>query len=125
MHLRNPERIERKRRRKSNTRRARAWKRSDALSYFDFWLLGVNSYGAPVPEEPRNNLRPSGRVRSLPLHRCEPSFAWYPSTRTSVPGSKDSFVKPRRNRTLGVPASTAQFSTVPSDFFTSTCNQVW
>src|SRR6516225_8269445 len=43
----------------------------------------------------------------------------------SVPGSKDSLVNPRRNRTFGVPASIAQLSTEPSVFFTSTCSQVW
>src|SRR5579864_5184141 len=43
----------------------------------------------------------------------------------SVPGSRDSLVNPRRNRTFGVPASMAQFSTEPSSFFTSTCSQVW
>src|SRR6266853_2464800 len=94
-----------------------------------YWVLGgaagVNSYGAPVPEEPRNNLRPSGKVRSLPLARCVPSFDWYPSTTISVPGTSESLVNPRRNRTFGVPASTAHFTTVPSGFFTSTCNQVW
>jgi len=36
-----------------------------------------------------------------------------------VPGNSESFVKPRRNNTFGVPASNAQFSTVPSGFFTS------
>src|SRR5438270_544404 len=102
--------------------RARTWR---LLGYFLSWLPGASSYGAPVPEEPRNNLRPSGNVRSLPLARCDPSLAWYPSTTTSVPGSRDSLVNPRRNRTFGLPASMAQFSTVPSAFFTSTCNQVW
>src|SRR5713226_9458815 len=42
----------------------------------------------------------------------------------SVPGSKDSLVNPRRNSTFGVPASIAHFTTVPSGFLTSTCNQV-
>src|SRR6266853_1211045 len=94
-----------------------------------YWVLGgaagVNSYGAPVPDEPRNNLRPSGNVRSLPLARFVPSFDWYPSTTISVPGIKESLVNPRRNRTFGVPASIAQFTTVPSGFFTETCSQVW
>src|SRR5262252_9860613 len=43
----------------------------------------------------------------------------------SVPGTSDSLVNPRRNRTFGVPASIAQFTTLPSAFFTSTCSQVW
>src|SRR5882724_7921612 len=90
-----------------------------------YFVLFSVSDGAPVPDEPRNNVCPLGSVRSLPLHRCDPSFAWYPSTTTSVPTSNDSLVKPRRYRTFGVPASTAQFSTVPSAFFTSTCNQAW
>jgi hypothetical protein len=50
------------------------------LGYFAYWVPGgvpgVNSYGAPVPEEPRNNLRPSGKVRSRPLARCDPSLDW-------------------------------------------------
>ena len=33
------------------------------------------SAGAPVPDEPRNSFRPSGRVRSLPLPLSEPSLA--------------------------------------------------
>ena len=33
-----------------------------------------SSYGAPVPDEPRNNFRPSGNVTSLPFARFEPSF---------------------------------------------------
>ena len=37
----------------------------------------------------------------------------------------ESLVKPRRNRTFGVPASNAQFSTLPSGFFTSICSQTW
>src|SRR5258708_22443818 len=40
-----------------------------------------------------------------------------------MPGSRVSLVKPRRNRTLGVPASIAQFTDVPSGCFTSTCSQ--
>src|SRR5262250_888883 len=43
----------------------------------------------------------------------------------SVPGVNESLVNPRRNKTFGVPASTAQFITAPSEPFTSTCNQVW
>src|SRR5262245_39856621 len=79
-----------------------------------------SSYGAPVPVEPRNKWRPSARVISLPFALCDPSLDWYPSTMTLVPGSRASFLKPRRNKTFGVPASKAQFSTLPSGFFTST-----
>src|SRR5882672_6821852 len=86
---------------------------------------GVNSYGATVPEEPRNNLRPSGKVRSRPLARRDPSFDWYPSIKTSRPGCKVFLVNPRRNRTFGVPASMAQLTTVPSASFTATCSQQW
>ena len=49
-----------------------------------------------MPEEPRNSLRPSGKVRSRPLARWLPSFDWYPSTMISVPASSESVVKPRR-----------------------------
>ena len=42
-----------------------------------YFCVGFSSYGAPVPEvAPRNILRPSGNVRSRPLARWEPSFAW-------------------------------------------------
>src|SRR2546430_13396059 len=40
---------------------------------------GVSSFGAPVPEEPRNSILPLGSVRLRPFARCEPSLAWYPS----------------------------------------------
>ena len=49
----------------------------------------------------------SGRDRSRSSSRSSPDS---PSTTTFVPGSSDSLVKPRRNRTFGVPASNAQFS---------------
>src|SRR5262249_21722613 len=83
------------------------------------------SWGAPVLGEPRTSLRTSGKLWSLPLARRSPSFDWYPSTTISVPGTNDSLVNPRRNRTFGVPASIAQFTTVPSGCFTSICNHVW
>ena len=35
-----------------------------------------SSYGAPVPDEPRNSFLPSGRVMSRPLARMDPSFDW-------------------------------------------------
>src|SRR5262249_18650600 len=95
------------------------------LHHYALGLHGADSYnhfarswsGASGEEPPRNNVRPSGRVRSLPFARCEPSLALYPSTRISVPGSRACFVKPRRNNTFGVPASTDHFSTVPSGCF--------
>jgi len=34
------------------------------------------SYGAPVPDEPRNNVCPLGKVRSRPFARRDPSFDW-------------------------------------------------
>src|SRR5688572_13814716 len=34
------------------------------------------SYGAPVPDEPRNSVCPLGSVRSRPFARCDPSFDW-------------------------------------------------
>src|SRR5207302_2885619 len=43
----------------------------------------------------------------------------------SRPGDKVSLVNPRRNRTFGVPASIAHFTSVPSGCFTSTCSQQW
>lgn len=43
-------------------------------SYFDR-LPGVNSYGAPVPDEPTNSFRPSEKVISLPFALRDPSFA--------------------------------------------------
>src|SRR6476620_2586286 len=42
-----------------------------------------------------------------------------------MPGSKVSFLNPRRNRTFGVPASMAQLTTVPSGCFTETWSQEW
>src|SRR5258707_11923401 len=43
----------------------------------------------------------------------------------SVPGNSDSFVKPRRKSTFGVPPSSAQFSADPSGFFTSMWIHTW
>src|SRR5262245_39219516 len=83
------------------------------------------SIGAPVPEEPRNSVRPSGSVRSRPLARREPSLARYPSTTMTVPGSSASLVKPRRNSTFGVPASMAHCSTLPPAEGTSMWIQTW
>ena len=39
------------------------------------WFSGVSSYGAPVPDEPRNSLWPSANVTSRPFARFVPSFA--------------------------------------------------
>ena len=36
------------------------------------------SYGAPVPDDPRRNFRPSSEVTSRPLARFQRSLAWYP-----------------------------------------------
>ena len=72
-----------------------------------------------------NSFLPSSNVMSRPLARLEPSFARYPSMSTTVPGNKDFRLKPRRNKTFGVPASNAQFSTFPSGCFTSMCSQTW
>jgi hypothetical protein len=44
------------------------------------------SNGAPVPDDPMNNLRPSGYVRSRPFARFVPSFARYPETEIAIPG---------------------------------------
>src|SRR5262249_53853647 len=74
-----------------------------------FYFCAGSSYGAPVPVEPRNNLRPSPRVISLPFALCDPSLDWYPSTTTLVPGSRASFLKPRRNKTFGYPPRKPSF----------------
>src|SRR4030095_12660847 len=42
---------------------------------------------------------------------------------TFVPGGRSVFFSPRRSNVLGVPASNAQFSVVPSGFLTSTYSQ--
>src|ERR1700735_4842694 len=80
----------------------------------------VGSYGAPVPDEPRKNLAPSGMVISRPFIRFEPSFDWYPSTITLLPGANVFLVNPRRSSTLGLPASHIQLVVVPSALVTST-----
>jgi hypothetical protein len=88
-----------------------------------FSLLSL-SYGAPVPDEPRNTFRPSAKVTSRPFALRDPSFAWKPSTTISSPGVSAPFVRPRRYSTFGVPASIPQRSTLPSGFFTSMRIQV-
>ena len=49
-----------------------------AKGYFSVW--SEPSFGAPVPDEPMNSLRPSGKVTSRPLARHfglhSPSFDW-------------------------------------------------
>src|SRR5262249_6171035 len=76
--------------------------------------------GAPVFCDPRNNFVPSLWVMVWPLARFEPSFAWNPSTITSVPAGNEAFVMPRRSREFGAPPSIIQLVTVLSEFFTST-----
>ncbi len=44
-------------------------RRTAAIYFPDF-----SSYGAPVPEEPRNSFRPSGSVTSRPLALFDPSL---------------------------------------------------
>ena len=43
---------------------------------WNYWPRRSLSYGAPVPEEPRKNLRPSSNVTSRPLARFDRSLAW-------------------------------------------------
>src|SRR5262249_57819538 len=86
--------------------------------HFPLYLSGLSS-GAPVPDEPTNNVRPSGRVRSRPFARKVPFLARYPSTMMTVPGIRESFVKPRLNIAFGVPPSIIHCSTVPSGFLPS------
>ena len=43
------------------------------------------SYGAPVPDDPRKNFRPSSEVASRPLARFERSLAWYPVHDNDLP----------------------------------------
>src|SRR4029453_7161437 len=74
---------------------------------------------SPSPEEPTNNFLPSVNVMMLPLALLEPSFAWNPSTRISVPGSNEVLFQPRRSRALGAAASTAQRGAFPSSPLTS------
>ena len=45
----------------------------DACRLLIYFFAGV-SPGAPVPSAPRNNVRPSGSVRSRPFARSDPSF---------------------------------------------------
>src|SRR2546422_1914280 len=83
------------------------------------------SYGAPVPEEPTNNLLPSGKVMSFPFALFESSLARYPSTRISVPGVSESFVNPRLISDPGGPPSIIQRVTLPSGPLTSMWIQEW
>lgn len=57
----------------------RAARRGPAeAGHYDYFCVSTpgrcTSYGAPVPEEPRKSLVPSGSVRSRPLARFDPSF---------------------------------------------------
>ena len=48
----------------------------EGVRYFTLCPPVGSSYGAPVPDEPRNNLRPSAKVISLPFALCDPSLDW-------------------------------------------------
>src|SRR5689334_12261496 len=74
-----------------------------------FLLSGSSGF-----EPPRNSRFPSLKVMFDPFATFSPFFARYPSTVTSVPGSSDSFVKPRRNRILGLPPSIIHVTSLPS-----------
>src|SRR5580704_8436685 len=86
---------------------------------FYFLLSPGNSFGAPGLDPPTKSDRPSGNVISRPFALKAPSFARKPFTLITVPAAKESFVNPALTNVPGGPASTAQFSTVPSGFLTS------
>src|SRR4030095_13272598 len=67
---------------------------AEAGPYVYFWPSGA-SFGAPLPDDPRNSRLPLGRIMSAPLARFAPFFARYPSMVISVPASTDFLVKPR------------------------------
>ena len=46
------------------------------INYFFCSVASLPSSGAPVPDEPTNSLEPSGKVRSRPFARFDPSLAW-------------------------------------------------
>src|SRR5437870_11207509 len=75
--------------------------------------------GSSGLDPPRKIRRPSLNVMFEPFARFIPFFARYPSTVSSVPTCRDSFVKPRRSRMFGLPPSTIQLSTLPSEPITS------
>jgi len=52
-------------------RRLGSFPHSEAQEEADHFF---GSYGAPVPDEPRNSFRPSGKVTSLPFARFDPSL---------------------------------------------------
>src|SRR5262245_15946902 len=83
-----------------------------------FWPSGA-SFGAPVPDDPRNSRWPFARIMSAPLARLAPFFARYPWMVISVPASTDFLVKPRLTSVFGVPPSIIHRVTVPSGFLTS------
>jgi hypothetical protein len=85
----------------------------DAVALLDEGAMPSFGAGAPVPDEPRNSVWPFGSLRSRPLALSVPFLAWKPSTMICVPGSRESFVKPRRNMAFGVPPSIIHCSTVP------------
>src|SRR5947207_9976174 len=92
------------------TRRRR---RRPERRYF-FSLASLPSFGAPVPDEPRNSLLPFAKVTSRPFPFIDLSFARKPSTKISVPGSSEALVNPRLSRLFGGPPSIIQRSTLPS-----------
>jgi hypothetical protein len=63
-----------------DSRIARAWRtfsQSGAVRTTYFRSVGSRpSFGAPVPDDPRNSLRPSANVMSLPFALIPPSLAW-------------------------------------------------
>jgi hypothetical protein len=79
-----------------------------------FSFGSLPSRGAPVPDEPMNSVRPSGKVMSRPLARIRPSFARYPDTTITVPTLIESRAMPLRCSVFGVPPSTIQISLFPS-----------
>jgi len=71
--------------------------------------------------EPANSLCPVLiRIIDRALPSRLPSFARVPSTDTSSPIFTDFGVQPLRRSALGLPSSSAQVSTLPDSFLTST-----
>src|SRR6266849_4606279 len=94
------------------------------LHFVVYGFLGPSS-GAPVPDEPTKKSRPSANLTVLPFTVGEPPLARNPSTTISVPNAKSVFRKPRLISAFGGPNSTAQFTTVPSEPFTSMKIHPW
>ena len=68
---------------------------------------------------------PSANVTSRPFALFDPSLAWKPSTKISVPASSERLVNPRRSSDVGGPPSIIHRSAVPSGCATSMWIQVW